>query len=311
MPRRFALPALPCLTSRQRLVLMVAGVVIAFGVWALIVWLAAPYDWNTIGTGHDARPYWTALFDNPYATSRVGDHDAYLYSPAFLELIAPLRALPWQLFLASWAIVMMLAALYLVGPVLFGPVLLLVLPELLGGNITLLLALVVVLGFRWPGVWSFALLTKVTPGIGLLWFAVRREWRQLAIALGFTLAVVVVSLVFAPIALWRDWIDELAGNANSPITSGSLPISLVARLPFAVLVIVWGAWTNRRWALPIGCLLALPVIWYGSLTLLVAVIPLAAGEPIQRHWSLAAADVRQWWVERRGTPKARRQTQRA
>jgi len=311
MPRRFALSALPDLTSRQRLILMATGVVIAFGVWALIVWLAAPYDWNAIGTGHDARPYWTAIFENPYATSHVGDHDAYLYSPAFLELIAPLRALPWQLFLASWAIVMMLAALYLVGPVLFGAVLLLVLPELLGGNITLLLALVVVLGFRWPGVWSFALLTKVTPGIGLLWFAVRREWRQLAIALGVTLAVVVASLFFAPIALWRQWIDELAGNANSPITSGSLPISLVARLPFAVLVIAWGARTNRRWTLPIGCLLALPVIWYGSLTLLVAVIPLAAGSRIDRHWSLAIADARQWWVERRGTPKTRRQTQGA
>ena len=42
----------------------------------------------------------------------------------------------------------------------------------------------IVLGFRWPFTWAFVLLTKVTPGVGLLWFAVRREWRSLAIALG-------------------------------------------------------------------------------------------------------------------------------
>jgi Glycosyltransferase family 87 len=301
---------LPELTARHRLVLIVGGVLIAFGIWALIVWLAEPYDWNSIGTGHDARPYWTALFADPYATSRVGDHNAYLYSPAFLQLISPLRALPWQAFLAGWALVMMAAALFLVGPVLLGPVLVLVLPELLGGNITLLLALAVVAGFRWPATWSFVLLTKVTPGIGLLWFAVRREWRQLAIAIGATLAVVAGSFVLAPDGVWRQWIDELAGNANAPITSGSLPISLVARLPFAVLLIVWGARTDRRWTLPVGCLLALPVIWYGSLSLLVAVIPLAAGAPIRRHWDGALASLRGWWTNRRISAAARRQAQR-
>ena len=54
------------------------------------------------------------------------------------------------------------------------------------GNVHLLLALAIVLGFRWPAAWAFVLLTKITPGIGLLWFAVRREWRSLAIALGAT-----------------------------------------------------------------------------------------------------------------------------
>ena len=51
------------------------------------------------------------------------------------------------------------------------------------------------LGFRYPWTWGFVLLTKVTPGIGLLWFAVRREWRALAIALGVTGVIVAVSLV--------------------------------------------------------------------------------------------------------------------
>ncbi len=61
------------------------------------------------------------------------------------------------------------------------------------GNVHMLLALAIVLGFRWPATWSFVLLTKVTPGIGLLWFAVRREWRSLAIALGATAVLVTLS----------------------------------------------------------------------------------------------------------------------
>ena len=44
--------------------------------------------------------------------------------------------------------------------------------ELSGGNIRLL-GVAAVIGFRRPP-WSFVILTKVTPGIGLLWFVVRR-----------------------------------------------------------------------------------------------------------------------------------------
>ncbi len=46
------------------------------------------------------------------------------------------------------------------------------------------MAAAIALGFRYPATWAFVLLAKVTPGIGLLWFLVRREWRNLAIALG-------------------------------------------------------------------------------------------------------------------------------
>ena len=65
--------------------------------------------------------------------------------------------------------------------------------EVAGGNVSLLLAVAIVVGFRWPAAWALVLLTKITPGIGLLWFAVRREWRHLAIALGATAAIVAVS----------------------------------------------------------------------------------------------------------------------
>jgi len=86
--------ALPVLTPTRRRALIAFGLVVAVAMWAAIVAFAEPYDWSRLGTGHDARPYWTAAFDVPYATSRVGAHDAYLYSPAFLQLLAPLAEGP-------------------------------------------------------------------------------------------------------------------------------------------------------------------------------------------------------------------------
>lgn len=298
IPARWA--ALPAITPARRRALIAFGAIVAVAIWVLLVTLSEPYDWSTVGPGHDARPYWTAIFDRPYATSRVGANDAYLYSPAFLELIAPFRAVPWQVFLAGWTAVLIVATLYLVGPVLLGPALLLVFPEILGGNITLLLAAGLVAGFRFPGTWAFALLTKVTPGVGLLWFAVRREWRSLAVAATTTLGVVVLSLLFVPAAEWADWVRVLAGNAGSPIDSGSLPVPLLMRLPIAMLVIAWAAHTNRRWLLPVGCLLALPVIWYGSLALLLAVVPLAFPAWTAWSWRDAVQHARAWLDQRSG-----------
>ena len=274
---------LASITPARRRALIGFGAIVAISIWVVIVAVAEPYDWTRTGTGHDARPYWTALFDRPYATSRVGAHDAYLYSPGFLQLISPLRAMPWQLFMACWTGILILATLYLVGPVLLGPVLLLALPELIGGNITLLIAAAVVAGFRYPGAWAFPLLTKVTPGVGLIWFAVRRQWRALGIAGATTAGVVLLSALFTAPGIWAEWFRVLAGNAGSPIDSGSLPVPLVVRLPIAVVVIAWAAVHDRRWVMPIGCLLALPVIWYGSLTLLLAIIPLAF--PAWTAWS--------------------------
>ena len=277
--------------TSQRVLLLLAGVVVLTTIWVITTAFAEPYDWSTPGPGHDARPYWTAETHDPYRTSRVGAHDAYLYSPAFLQVIEPLRALPWQAFLSVWTLILLGAALALVGPLLLAPALLLVLPELIGGNVTLLLAVAIVAGFRWPAMWSFVLLTKVTPGIGLLWFAVRREWRSLAIALGGTALVVAASALVAPGA-WRDWIDVLVSNAGAPITSGSLPVPFLVRLPIAALLVVWGARTNRRWVLPVAALLALPVIWYGSLSLLIAVVPLLDRGWTDWSWSTAVDLVR-------------------
>jgi hypothetical protein len=258
--------------ARARVGALVGAVVLAC-VWVAIVVRAEPFVWGSIGSGHDARPYWATLLSRPYDDSTVGAFGAYLYSPVFLQLIAPLRALSWIGFMGAWEAILILATAALAGPALLAPIGLVLVPELLGGNITVLLALAIVAGFRWPALWAFVLLTKVTPGVGLLWFAVRREWRSLGIALGATLAVIAISFIVVPDA-WRHWVDVLVTGATTEVTSGSIPVPLPVRLPIAVVLLAWGAHTDRRWVVPVACLLALPVIWYGSLALLVGVVPL-------------------------------------
>ena len=74
---------------------------------------------------------------------------------------------------------------------------------------------------------------------------------------------------------------------------------LLLRAPIGALIVIWGARTNRRWTVPVGCLLALPVIWYGSLAILVGVLPLVAGPSIRSHWETTTRAARDWWSLRR------------
>ena len=257
------------------------GLVVALAVWGLIVAFAEP--WGRLwGTGQDARCYYQATLADPYLHSEWNDPIAYVYSPAFLQLVSPLTALPWQAFMAVWTALLIGAVRFLTGPRLLAAGLLLPFTamEVAGGNVSLLLAVAIVLGFRWPAAWALVLLTKITPGIGLLWFAVRGEWRSLAIALGATAAVVAVSWVTMPGA-WPRWFEVIMANAGKGGTWASVPIPLLIRLPAAVALVVWGARTDRRWTVPVASMLALPALWYGGISMLLAVIPLL-GERSER-----------------------------
>ncbi len=253
-----------------------AGVVLAVLLVVVMTLTAEPFDPDAFGPGQDARAYWAVPMGAPYAPGSVGHESAYLYSPAFLQALAPLRALPWPAFLGAWTAILLLVLRWLSGPLLFAPLIVLTFPELWGGNITILLAGMVVVGFVRPGAWAFAILTKVTPALGLLWFAVRREWRALVEAGAVTLAIVAVSWLLAP-AQWAAWIDLLASSTGSSTVPGSLPIPLLARLPIAALVIAWAALRGWRWLLPVGVLLAMPVIWWGSFALLAASVSFERG----------------------------------
>jgi hypothetical protein len=213
-----------------------------------------------------------------YAQADWTTTGAYVYSPAFLQLVSPLQQLPWLAFMGVWTALLMLALRFLTGPRLFVAGVLFAAGELIGGNISLFLAVAIVVGFRWPAAWALILLTKVTPGVGLLWFAVRREWHSLAIALGATALVVAASVAVMPWA-WVEWVGVLTNVAGRNGTWAAVPIPLLVRLPFAVAIVVWGARTDRRWAVPVASMVALPALWYGGLTMLLAIIVLRDRPP--------------------------------
>lgn len=244
-------------------------------VLALIVFRVIPYDLYP----NDSHAYWVVDLADPYHDARLGGVDAFLYAPAVAQLLAPFTRLPFEAFR------LLLGAASLGALSLAGAAYTILVPgvieDLVRGNIHILLAAAIIAAFRWPGLWTAMLLTKVTPAIGLLWFAVRREWRALIQVAVVTSFVVLVSILLGGVGLWGEWIRLLATSAESPRTYtylGIAPPALVLRLPIAAVVVSWGALTNRRWTVPIAAFLALPVIWPSGFALLAAVPPLAISD---------------------------------
>jgi len=277
---------------------LAAGIAVALAFWVAAIALSDPsVDVSDplsgrIVTAQDARSYYGFNLDDLY-TGRTDWNTigAYPYSPAFAQLVYPLDLLPWPAFVGAWTAILIAAVYLLTGPELFLLGLAVGAMEIAGGNVSLLLAVAIVAGFRRPWTWSLVLLTKITPGVGLLWFLLRREWRQLAIAVGATGAIAVVSFVLMPDA-WRAWISLLASNTGKGGTWAAVPIPLFVRGPIGVLLIAWGARHDQRWTVPVGAMLALPALWYGSLSILLAVIPLTTPEERQRAWARARARLR-------------------
>ena len=247
--------------------LVLTGLIIA--AWMYLV--VGDRTWQHIGA--DGVIYWGVDPANPYPGAEVGGLGAYLYSPAFAQVFWLVGRLPHEVFIVGWTVLLAVIAVWLARP---WPAALLVLAlavsqEILIGNIHLLLALAIVVGFRWPATWSFVLLTKVTPGVGLIWFAVRREWRSLAIALGTTVGIVVISLAIGGIQPWQDWIALLRHDGTGESWR------LYIRLAMAAALVAWGARTDRRWTVPLAALVALPVVWADSFSLLLGCVALSRG----------------------------------
>lgn len=260
--------------SGRWLLLAAAGALV---IVLLAQWSEPPMRW----LAWDSRAYWDAIrATDPYENAHLGGLGAYLYSPAFLQVITPAGLLPWPVFLYIWTALGIGVAFALGSgaarhrPWLWLPIGILALLDIWAGNINVLLAAAVVVGFRWPAAWSFVILTKVTPGIGLLWFAVRREWSKLAVGLAVTVLIIGLSAIFNP-HVWLDWWTVLLTSAHAGEFSGDIAVPAYVRFPVALLLIGWGAYRDRRWVLPLACLLLLPVIWPNGLAILLGCAALA------------------------------------
>ena len=249
------------------------AVLVAVGLWIYAVVMAEPFGVSRWSSGIDSRPYWDALASAPYLHSVVGGWDAYLYSPAFLQFLTPLRVLPWVGFVAVWTAILLGALVAISGRRRFLWILLFFgWSELLSGNISFLLALVVVAGFARPSLWAFSILTKVTPGLGLIWFVARGQWRALALVGATVGAVIAVSVALGGLEPWFAWVGTLVTNNGVVIpTDFYLPVGREIRFPIALVLGIFAARTDRRWLMPIVVTLALPVVWWGGLSILLAI----------------------------------------
>jgi glycosyl transferase family 87 len=249
--------------------LVLVGVLAAFRLLGI-------YPWNEYV--FDLHAYWITRAGVDYTSHAPGPAGTYLYSPAFALLIRPLTILPLSLFAAIWTWIGAALLWWLTGRrVLWFAILPPVLLTLVQGQLDLAFAVVAVVGLRWPAAWALPLLTKVTPGIGILWFLVRREWRSLAIAIGATGLIVAACFVLDPQA-WSGWLALLV-RTQGPVSDPNLvyvPVPLLIRAPVALAAIAWGAWTDRRWTIPVAMTLAMPILWVNSVTILVAIWPMVA-----------------------------------
>ncbi len=241
---------------------------------------------------YDTHSYWLAGgSEHPYAGTIASGFDdsvnlyKYRYPPPLAQLFAPLHLLPFPVVAGLW--VAMLFCVFLVLAGRWAPLLLLFPPtlaELYLGNVNLLIALAIVAGMRRPAAWAIVLLTKTTPGIGLLWFAFRAEWRALAIAFGATAAVAAGSFALAP-HLWFEFRDALSVQAGAAfdVPPLALQVALPIRIAIAVPVLWFAARTDRAWLVPVAATIAAPAIWGNVLVILVAAVPLAEGRGIGRR----------------------------
>ena len=253
--------------------LTLAGLIFA----AFLLFVVGPQE-HTVG--FDAWAYWSVDVEHPYRLG-AGALGAFPYSPVMVRLFAPASLLSWSSFLFLWLSLLLATTIWLGWRdgtrrgLVRGALMALAFPpvsvELYHGNVHLLIAAAVALGFRYPAAWAFVLLTKVTPGIGLLWFAARREWRRLAIALGVTAVIFAVSFVVDG-RLWIAWLEEgILPVLDRDIGQPAIPIPLWLRLPAAAGLVIWGARTDRRWTVPAATALALPVLWFAGLSILAAI----------------------------------------
>ena len=253
--------------------LSMAAFVVVLSIFAGARFIAAP-PWDI--PAFDAFAYWATREGLNYATAEQGRTGVYLYSPAFAQVIAPLTALPLAQFAGIWTLIVALPLLWLAGR--YALVLGLLPPVAMSvalGQLDIAFAVVAVVGLRWPAVWALPILTKVTPGVGIVWFVVRHEWHALGTAVGATLAIAVASAALDP-AGWVGWFAMLT-RLDFPAIGGGLlllPIDLWARLPAAGLLVAWGARTDRHWTIPVGMCLALPTVFVNSPTILIALLPL-------------------------------------
>lgn len=203
---------------------------------------------------------------------------AYHYAPPFAQLLAPvaavLPAVPYEigfrvsLILATWDLAGR-TALRMLALLAFVPLAYALRVE----NVEIFMAVALVYGLgRSSWLFSALGLLKVSPGLGIVYLVLRGRWRDAAIAIGFGLAVCIVSYLVAP-QLWASWLASIAGRSGI-VGNSLIPVPYWIRAATGLGLTVLAGLTGRR---------------SGELLLIVAVTVANPGLSLQGLAVLAAA----------------------
>ena len=228
--------------------------------------------------GTDALAYWQAgrsiLDGSALYGGNAGVTSAYLYSPLFAQLVAPLSLLPAPVFVWLWRLLEVGCLRVAIGSWTRAGLAMLVFPpviiELVYGNVNLMIAAVCALVMRGRAApWGAPIVVKAA-GIPLIPLAFKADWWTFIRAGAVMLVAVGVSIVLAPIA-WSDYLWFLA-DAEQPTwwtnLSRDIPfaIRLLAAMGLGVVAVRWVR------VAPIAVLVGLPIVWLSSVSILVATV---------------------------------------
>jgi hypothetical protein len=268
--------------SRERVALVGLAVLAAVGASLLLVVIVT--YWRAPG---DNLAYWIAgqrivAGQGIYA---VGEDAfapyAYHYPPPLAQLLAPFTlVLPSLAYVVAYRALEVISAWDLAGrrmlPMLALIAFLPVAIALRFENVDLLMALGIVLGLRrWPWLFAVGAMVKASPGLGIVYLALQRRWRDALVSCVVGGVIAVVSIATAP-DLWRAWLDAIQGRADM-IGNSLLPVPYAARAVGGLALAITGGLLGRRpgeLLLVAGITLANPGLAVNGLAVLAAAVPI-------------------------------------
>jgi len=202
---------------------------------------------------------------------------AYRYPPVLAQVLVPVAlVLSPEAFTAAWTVLLMGCLWWLAGRDIWVMLALIAFPpiavELWYRNVHLVLAVFLVLGLRrWSGFFPIAASIKFAPGLGILYLAAARRWRQATIAMGVGIGILIVSVALSP-AAWAQFIDiTMARGAMDQ--SGFVAIPYVVRFAAGVMLALVGGLIRPRIGEPllvVAVTVASPTLWFTALSTLAA-----------------------------------------
>lgn len=212
---------------------------------------------------------------------------AYRYPPPLAQFLVPFAlVLSPAVFTALWTVLLMGCLYWLAGRDIWVMLALVAFPpvavELWFRNIHLVLAVLLVLGLRrWSGFYPVGASIKFAPALGLVYLAVQRRWREVTVAVGVGIGILLVSYLLSP-AAWAQFIEVT--RSRGPLDeSGLVAVPYAIRFAAGVgLAIIAGLVSSRRWGealLVVAVTIALPTLWFTALSTLAALYLVLRPDP--------------------------------